>query len=158
MIDVIDARDLDIQAQLKVTRYLAENLRQADKDEVEASSGMEPLEALRLSLGLSEKAYFVFDRADNPAAVFGVSPHAVPGIGVVWMLGTESVQEEALGIARRTRPYLEEISRGYIVLWNNVHAANTVSRRWLKWSGFVEQGPALNPDFIVFSKKVSDIV
>jgi hypothetical protein len=158
LIDVIDARSLSYEEQMAALKYLADNLRQADIDEVEASSGYPPLDALSTSLALSEKAFFVFDSEGSPAAVFGVSPHACPGIGIVWMLGTESIRKEAFGIARQTKPYLDEIGKDYIVLWNNVHAANTVSRRWLRWSGFIEQGPANNPDFIVFSKKVTNIV
>ena len=69
-------------------------------------------------------------------ALFGAPPPPLPGLGIVWMLGTDAIQTEAMGIARRTRRYFDELNAAYPILWNYIDARNAVSLRWLRWGGF----------------------
>jgi hypothetical protein len=68
--------------------------------------------------------------------MFGAAPHPLPGVGVVWMLGTDGILKNSFGIARATRRYFDTLNDAYFVLWNYIDARNVVSLRWLRWGGF----------------------
>lgn len=152
MIHVIDLLDLKPSAVFEAISYLSKNLRKSDVEEIEASSGMNPEDALKESIAASTHCWLVFDRESNPAAIFGAAPYPLQGVGVVWMVGTDKVQTEAFGIARRTRPYVELMLQDYPMLWNYIDARNTVSKRWLKWAGFrlLRDHPEHGPKGLLF--------
>jgi hypothetical protein len=58
------------------------------------------------------------------------------------MLGSDAIQAEALGIARRTRRYFDELNEPYPILWNYIDDRNKVSMKWLEWGGFKLLAPA----------------
>ncbi|HEY0623177.1 hypothetical protein [Sphingomonas sp.] len=148
MIDVVDLRTACPAVWIE---HLAANMRKQDLDEIAASSDLAPLDALTASLGASSHAYAVIGRGGDPVAMFGAAPHPLPGVGVVWMLGTDGITREAYGIARRTRRYFDELNASYWMLWNFIDDRNTVSMRWLRWGGFrllashPEHGPQRRP-------------
>lgn len=116
-----------------------------------------PERALGASLALSSHAYAVLDRTGEPVAMFGAAPHPLPGVGIVWMLGTDGIDREAHAIARKTRRYFTELTEAYpVALWNFIDARNTKSMRWLRWGGFRMIGEtALGPDghpFHIFAR------
>lgn len=117
-------------------RHVAENLREQDRAEVEASSGMDPKASVALSILMSSRAFAVLDREGVPVCLFGVAPHPLPGVGVAWLLGTDGLLKEALPIARGSRQYLAELHQEFPLLWNYVDERNTLSIRWLRWMGF----------------------
>lgn len=121
-------------------RHVAENLRDQDREEVAASSGMAPQSAVAASLMMSTLSYAILDRDNVPVALFGATPHPLPGVGVAWMLGTDGILREALSIARQTKDYMDRLSAAYPLLWNYIDERNTVSMRWLKWGGFTLHG------------------
>ena len=123
---------------------IAAGLRPDDRNEVLASSGGDLKGILRQSLALSSSAWFIEDREGTTIAVFGVAPGAAPGVGVVWMLGTEGVEREWVGVARQTQRYLDEMHQHYHLLWNYIDARNELSQKWLLWSGFhlIDADPA----------------
>lgn len=134
MIQVHDLRYVEPDVVEAWTDHIAANLRQQDLDEIEAmDSGPD---ALSLSVKLSSHGYCIMDRNGEPCAMFGAAPHPLPGVGVVWMLGTDGIRREATGIARRTRRYFNELNSAYSILFNYIDARNTVSLRWLRWGGF----------------------
>lgn len=136
MIQVHDLRHVEPDVVEAWTDHIAANLRQQDLDEIEAMGVGAPEETLKTSVQLSTHGYCVVDRGGDPCAIFGAAPHPLPGVGVVWMLGTDSVRTEAYSIARQTRRYFETLNDAYPVLWNYIDARNTVSLRWLRWGGF----------------------
>jgi hypothetical protein len=116
---------------------LADNLRQSDLDEIEAMSGNAPRQVLLESASLSSHAYMILDRDNKPIAAFGAAPYALPEVGIVWMLGTEGVDREALAIGRATKATFEMLNQAYpLALWNYIDDRNKVSMRWLRWGGF----------------------
>lgn len=123
---------------------IAKGLRQADRDEALAALGGDPEDILRQSFELSTHAWFILDREDAPIAIFGVAPTASPGVGAVWMLGTDGVEREWVGVARQTRRYLDTMHESYHTLWNHIDARNELSLQWLLWSGFhlIDADPA----------------
>lgn len=136
MVSFLDGHSLPAGEANRHLAHIAENLRQSDRIEVEASSGLDPLEALQFSWAVSSHGWFIMDRAGEPVAVFGAAPMVAPGAGLVWMLGTDGIIREAVGIARATRPYVERMMADYALLWNHVDVRNYVSARWLQWAGF----------------------
>src|SRR3546814_9231498 len=106
-------------------------MRQSDVDEVKASSALSPEDALIASYRVSTHAYLVLSTADGgtPVAAFGAAPHPLPGVGVVWMLGTDGIKSEGYSIAKATRRYFDELNAAYHILWNYIDARNTTSMR-----------------------------
>lgn len=150
-IRVIPGATLDQDATIDALTILADNLRAADRAEVAAMSGLEPLNALVASWMLSTHAYLVLGRDGVPVAAFGAAPHHLPGVGAVWMLGTDGIAAEAMGIARETRRYFDELNGAYGLLWNYIDARNTTSMRWLRWGGFKVVGQsAMGPEGLPF--------
>lgn len=137
--------------------HIADNLRQSDLDEIEAMSGRDPTETVFGSVGLSSHAYVVTDRDFFPVAVFGAAPYPLPGVGIVWMVGTPGIDREALAIGRASRAAFNRLNEAYpIALWNYIDDRNHLSKRWLRWGGFKEidtkpMGPKALP-FTLFSR------
>lgn len=136
MIQVHDLHHVSPDAVEAWADHIAANLRQQDHDEVRASSALAPREALVASLNLSSHAYCVESDTHGPVAMFGAAPHPFPGVGIVWMLGTEGIRREGYSIARQTRRYFDELNAAYWLLWNFIDGRNSVSMRWLRWGGF----------------------
>lgn len=136
MIQVHDLRHVDAGMAEVWADHISKNLRQCDLAEIEAMAAVAPGEALKASLALSSHAYAVAGREGAPVAMFGAAPHPLPGVGIVWMLGTEGIRREAYSIAKATRRYFDELNAAYWMLWNFIDARNTASMRWLRWGGF----------------------
>lgn len=162
MIQVHDLRRVQADTAWAWADHIAANMRQSDLDEVRASSALEPHEVLRESLGLSSHAYCVESDTLGPVALFGAAPHPLPGVGIVWMLGTDGVRTEAYSIARQTRRYFDELNEAYWMLWNYIDGRNDISMRWLKWGGFklLEEHPNHGPEgrpFFTFARTTIDV-
>jgi hypothetical protein len=111
-------------------------LRQADKDEIQASSGSDPTGALFLGWRESEVCYTIVD-ADQPLAMFGVVRMASnPSIGQVWLLGTEGIKMHSIEFLRKSREWVSRLHEEFPVLYNDIDSRNTVHIRWLQWLGF----------------------
>jgi hypothetical protein len=136
MIAVHDLRSVDPDEAGAWADHIATNLRACDLDEIEAMGAVSAERALRTSVELSSHAWAVLGRDGEPVAMFGAAPHPLPGVGIVWMLGTEGITREALGIGRATRRYFDELNAAYAILWNFIDTRNTASLRWLRWGGF----------------------
>jgi hypothetical protein len=139
---VFDLRDQPEDAYMVTLGWLfdiAENLRPEDLDEIEATSGIDPLIAVIASVADSELGFVIFHE-EQPIAVFGAAP--VAGMeqdsGQVWMVGTSVMDKPsvALSILRKTRPYIDVLQARFPCLWNWIDARNDKSMRWLSWAGF----------------------
>jgi hypothetical protein len=120
--------------------FIAEHMRSADREEIEAASGHTPLQALDASFARSLIA-FTAKIDGEPVAVFGVGDHdECGGIGIPWMLSTSAIEKQAVQAARLTRRYVKMFDKFYPILFNCVGEWNLLSRRWLRWSGFQEEG------------------
>lgn len=137
MITVHDLHHVEADVVEAWLDQLSPKLRKGDLDEIEAMGATTASTALRDSLGLSTHAYCITaQQGCGPIAMFGAAPSPLPGVGIVWMLGSDDIQKEAIGIARRTRRYFNELNDPYPVLWNYIDDRNEVSKKWLEWGGF----------------------
>lgn len=138
---------------------IAIHMRQADRDEVAASSDKSPFEALEYSLGKSTLARTVLvDGA--PAAMFGVGDiNILAGVGAPWLLGTDDVEAISRDFLRGSLEWRDQLLRRYSVLRNFVDARNRVSIRWLRWLGFRLTDPVAfrGHEFRLFELRAEDV-
>ena len=137
------------------------DLRQQDKDEVRASSGLDSEGALALSLEAQSECYVMVHEGEV-FGVIGLSITEVTGepVGVPWLLATDEIINHQFSLCRKAR---ETIGRWYAelgVLANLVDSRNSVAIKWLKWLGFhvetQETYTMFDPDipFYLFHKGV----
>lgn len=143
MIEVRESKLEDIDS------LLTTGLRPADLLEIR-ESGNTPMEALQVGFVKSQPCYTATVDG-KPVAMFGVAPAThEPGVGVVWLLGTEGLLPEKFGFLRLSRPWLDRLGESYRLLGNRVHQDNLVHIQWLSWLGFTflkQTGP-----FIEFAR------
>jgi hypothetical protein len=112
-------------------------LRDADRQEVEASAGIGNVEAaIHHSIASSWRCWS--GRADGElGCVFGVAPlSALSGIGAPWLLGTTVMDANPRAVIRRSPRYIRPMLELFPHLMNMVDVRNTRSIQWLRWLGF----------------------
>lgn len=114
--------------------YVAHHMRSEDVEEC-AAGGLDPLSALRKGWQLGD-AWTLKDRLGNPAAILGVHSVDNPAYGVVWLLGTPSIEKYPMTFARNSKPVLDMLFKDYELLYNSAYYKNEVHLKWLKWLGF----------------------
>lgn len=114
---------------------LAPNLREADKEELLLSSGEEPLEALIMSLQVSEECNAIINDEGEIVGLFGVAT-VDEDLGSPWLLGSEGIKDIALEFIAGSHDWVNQVQERYSVLFNYVHAKNEVAINWLKKLGF----------------------
>ena len=115
--------------------WVASHLREADLEEVKASTGRSPLETLTLGVDGSIIHESILADSDKPIAIFGVVETA-PNTAAVWMLGTKEIETHAKPWLRQSKKAMSELNEKYELLYSYVDARNTLHIRWLKWVGY----------------------
>jgi hypothetical protein len=116
--------------------WLANNMAQADRDEVAAAVGMGPYRALKDSFDRSAAAWTGMIN-DKPIVMFGVTPlDILGGIGSPWLLGTDEVLKYGFTFLRLSKRYVPRMLEMFPVLSNYVDARHERAIRWLRWLGF----------------------
>lgn len=120
---------------------VARRMRKADREEVFASSGKLPVEALYFSTGKSSGCWTVmFD--GQPEIIFGVGSINVLGqTGAPWALGTDEVRKNYVNFLKASVDFRDQLLARYPTLRNIVDVRNTSSIRWLTWLGFTFSQP-----------------
>jgi len=148
-----------VQAVSKHAHFLAPFLRQQDKNEVLASGGRDPLEALLRSVELSDPDMCWTALIDGyPEVMWGVAGNPDnPSVGCVWLLSSEEMYKHKRRFLLESASYVSKMQSRYDTLFNYVHAVNTTSQKWLLSLGFTaherveEYGVAKEP-FILFAR------
>lgn len=117
--------------------HLADNLRQSDMDELAATCGLTPYEAVRLSVKASDtdflKAWFADDQL---LCIAGCSPlsntKAAP-----WLLATPLMEHYQISLTRYARKGVDDMLSRYDLLSNIIDARQKTSIKWLKSLGFI---------------------
>ena len=115
---------------------IADNIRDADKQEIYDYCLLCPLEALEQSLANSTLVWTgMVD--DVPICMFGASEVSLlTGVGLPWLIGTKGIEEHSVVFLRRCRPYIIQMAKRFKRLENYVSASNILAISWLKWLGF----------------------
>lgn len=109
--------------------HLAPLMREADRDEVYAASGMSPLAGLLASMqGGQESWSGLVD--GNLTVLFGLKDNKP------WLLGSDGVASIPVPFLRRSRSVVAVWRDRYGRIGNHVDARNHVSVAWLQWLGF----------------------
>lgn len=120
---------------------IANDMRQADVNEVWASNHQTPIEALTDGWEISD--YSVIVTVNNePCVMIGLAIRDIlSGSGVIWMLGTEGALKYKRQFLKQVPVIIEEMLTICPNLFNYVHVKNKISIKWLKWIGFTLDEP-----------------
>ena len=129
-----------VQASIGDALHIAGRLREADVDEIVASSGLPPDEILPDNVTMSKRAYCVYssdEKVLQPLCLFGLMEHPESAqVGIPWMVATDLLSEKPSTFLRHCRWFIDQFNSTYPVLTNAVDERNKLHRRWLKWCGF----------------------
>lgn len=116
---------------------LAPRLRQADLQELRASTHVPPAIALRKGAECSAPSLAIIGEENQVEGLFGIFKEP-DGTGTVWMMGSDALTKSPLKkqFLRECRTHLAHLTAGYRLVGNCVDARNTVHINWLKWMGF----------------------
>ena len=116
---------------------LAPKMRIADREEIRASDGKSPLEALVIP--------FTYDRSRNYTIIgtasegvigmFGVSPTKDPEYGIAWLLSSEDLFKHTKQFIKECPYWVTKMSKGYTYIYNWVGRRNWESLKWLQFLG-----------------------
>lgn len=120
----------------EMIHYIADNMRQADVDEVKAASSFTPLEAITKGVEISDMTSVAIINGDIVAIMGVVKTGVLSDNGVPWLLGTDNVSKHYREFLGSSRTVLNAMINVCPNLTNYVYVKNTVSIRWLKWLGF----------------------
>lgn len=134
----VNTATLDDDTIRESLEYIAANLRPADAAEIKATvEGEEDLFwPIVESWFDSTMSWLILDKTGLPVGVFGVSPHAAMGVGIVWLVGTDGLDAIGLALGRQTLRYVKEMQEIYPILWANVDGRNSRALQWLSRAGF----------------------
>jgi len=133
----IEIRDIEPQDIDELVR----NMRQADRDEVKASTNLPLRSVIDHSIRLSSysKAGLVNGEL---ACLWGVCPISIlSSKGSPWLLATPVIEQYPMAFLRRCKPYIKKFKELYSSMENYVDVRNTVAIHWLKWMGFKMEEP-----------------
>lgn len=117
-------------------QIVAPKLRQQDVDEVKASSGLEPLEALQLSCLYSVEVNAIVASDGEVIGLFGVTKTPDFLVGCPWLLASDRLPEIRKDFLPQSLLWVKRINKQFPVLRNYVDQRNTKAIRWLKYLGF----------------------
>lgn len=120
---------------------IANDMRQADIDEVWASHRHTPMEALLLGWNMSHVSTVV-TVDDEPCVMMGlVIRDILSGSGVPWLLGTGAALKHKREFIKQVPAVISRMLDICPYLFNYVHVDNKVSVKWLKRIGFILDDP-----------------
>jgi hypothetical protein len=120
-------------------RKLAKVVRQADADEVYASSGQHPYQVLVHAIDQSFAPVAAYYQGE-PAGMFGVASHTILGeVGIPWLLTGRVINRCPKTFYKFSRAFMDDIKADYSVLIQMVDARHTQALAWLERLGFHKQ-------------------
>jgi hypothetical protein len=138
---------------------LAPNMRQSDIQEIWSSGRFTPTSGLVESLEVSGEHSYVLRLDGEAVGMFGVAPcHESSGIGIVWLMGTDSMTTNKRGFYKVSQKYLKKFLKLYKTVFNYVDERNTSSSKWLESLGFknLHREPKFGVDKVPFNLYVKD--
>ena len=117
---------------------LAPKVRIADREEIRASDGKSPLEALVIPFTYKEgRSYTIIGTAkEGVIGMFGVAPTKDPEYGIAWLLSSETLFKHTKQFIKECPYWVSQMSEGYTYIYNWVDRRNWKSLKWLQFLGF----------------------
>ena len=131
--------------------FLSERLREEDIQEIYASSGLAPLEALLQGLETCTPHVWVLEdpKTSQPYLMGGVRALG-DGLGMVWLLTSPEIERHTFTFQREAKLMLMRIFNDgqYRAVGNVVSAGNLKAIAWLERLGFtfVDRDVPIGPD------------
>lgn len=113
----------------------APRMREADKQEVEALTGLDPLACLSLGLMHSDPCMAGVGSNGEVVMIFGIT-RMDQNTGGIWMLASDEIKDNVRELVRMGKRWLDEQQALYPVLTNVVDERNDVHLRLIKHMGF----------------------
>ena len=116
---------------------VAPRLRDEDRDEVVAASGLPPLPTLLLQYrhGTDFQAAGI-EEIGRPEILYGCDAmFGDPSVGVIWMLSTPALYDYPVEFTIASRRIINEMHERHQVLTNFVDVRNLRHIKWLRWLG-----------------------
>ena len=114
---------------------LSKTLRQGDVQEIFASSGSNPVQALVKAYLCSSTHCYSLMLDGEVVGMFGI--HEINrNVGTPWLMGSDDLTKYKIEFYRLSKEYLNTFMDEYNVLFNYVDKRNWQSIRWLKGLGF----------------------
>lgn len=138
--------------------YIAAHLRDQDRAEMAVMHPGEDAERIVLD-GLAGSRWCNVVRVEGaPAIIYGVSDTDHAGIGVPWLLATPDLYRIKDALAERAPAEVRLMAQTYVVLFNQVHAENTVAIDWLERLGFtIDRERPVGPARALYNFWMGDI-
>jgi len=122
-------------------QFIADNMRDADIDEVRAASNKDPITAVTEGVRVSDFSSVAVINGDIVAVMGVVKNSTLTDNGIAWLLGTVFVDKHRREFLENSHKVLNAMLDVCPELSNHVHAKNKISVRWLKWLGFNVKEP-----------------
>lgn len=120
-------------------RKIADNLSDADRDELAAAGHHDALKAMGDAIATCREAY-VACWDGEPQAVFGINDLPLdPRHGIPWLLSTGTASKHARDFMATARRMVAAWSPMYLSMRNVASEEHTAARGWLKALGFSEE-------------------
>ena len=117
---------------------LAPKVRIADREEIRASNGSSPLEALVVPFTYEKaRSYTIIGTAkEGVIGMFGVAPTKDSEYGIAWLLSSEDLFKHTKQFIKECPYWVSQMSKGYTYIYNWVDRRNWKSLKWLQFLGF----------------------
>ena len=117
---------------------LAPKMRIADREEIRASNGSSPLEALVIPFTYEKSRNYTIIGTANEGVMgmFGVTPTKDSEYGVAWLLSSEDLFKHTKQFIKECPYWVSQMSEGYTYIYNWVDRRNWKSLKWLQFLGF----------------------
>lgn len=138
------------EALMEDASAIAPHLRDADKNEITASSGPQHETAILYSI-LSSEAWTVCLPDGTPICIFGIGDDT-QGNGIPWMIGTDEMIKHRKALIRDARKWITKQHEVYPLLYNYADGRNTAHLNWLRHLGFKVSDI---PEYIGHDREVS---
>ena len=141
----------------KDIRFILNNLRNQDKNELKAKYGKQWKSLVFENINKLDKEHCLIGCTDNnkPVLLYGVVPHE-GNIGVVWMLASQDIAKEQISFLKQSKEYIKSQNEKFSLLCNYVHCDNSLAIKWLKWLGFNFEVRGLGRKEFLFFYSVSE--
>lgn len=113
----------------------ADQLRECDKLEIYASTGMDTASALAASVGMGN-AFIAFIDGEFTALFGCPTTSSLPRTGRPWMVGSKVLDRNPTTVGVHNRLFVQQWQDQHDLLVNHVDARNKKAIAWLTWLGF----------------------